>query len=44
MGNMTKQTPLKATGVHTLIVAHITNEEMQREIRNTAEMFDGFAS
>jgi hypothetical protein len=44
LGNMTKQTPLKATGAHISIVAHITNEELQREIRDTAEMFNGFAN
>jgi len=41
---MTKQNPLKATGAHISIVAHITNEELQREIRDTAEMFNGFAN
>jgi hypothetical protein len=44
LGNMTKQRPLKATGAHVSIVAHITNEELQREIRDTAEMFNGFAN
>ncbi len=44
LGNMTKQNPLKATGAHVSIVAHITNEELQREIRDTAEMFSGFAN
>ena len=44
LGNMTKQNPLKATGAHVSIVAHITNEELQREIRDTAEMFNGFAN
>jgi hypothetical protein len=44
LGNMTKQNPLKATGAQVSIVAHITNEELQREIRDTAEMFNGFAN
>ncbi len=44
LGSMTKQNPLKATGAHISIVAHITNEELQREIRDTAEMFNGFAN
>jgi hypothetical protein len=44
LGNMTNQNPLKATGAHVSIVAHITNEELQREIRDTAEMFNGFAN
>ena len=43
-GTMTKQNPLKATGAHVSVVAHITNEELQREIRDTAEMFNGFAN
>jgi hypothetical protein len=41
---MTKQRPLKATGAHVSVVAHITNGELQREIRDTAEMFNGFAN
>jgi hypothetical protein len=43
-GNMTKQNPLKATGAYVSVVAHITNEECQREIRDTTEMFNGFAN
>ena len=41
---LTKNTPIKATGAHISIVAHVTNEELQKEIRETAEMFNGFAN
>ena len=44
LATLTKNTPLKATGAYISIVAHVTNEELQKEIRETAEMFNGFAN
>ncbi len=44
LASLTKNTPIKATGAHISIVAHVTNEELQKEIRETAEMFNGFAN
>jgi hypothetical protein len=41
---MTRSDPLRATNPHISIIGHITNEELQREIRGSAEMFNGFAN
>jgi hypothetical protein len=44
LASLTKNAPIQATGAHISIVAHVTNEELQKEIRETAEMFNGFAN
>ena len=44
LSTMTRSDPLRATNPHVSIIGHITNEELQREIRGSAEMFNGFAN
>ncbi|MEI6712595.1 MAG: hypothetical protein WCO60_02520 [Verrucomicrobiota bacterium] len=41
---LVKNDPIKATGAHGSILGHITVGELQKEIRDTAEMFNGFAN
>ncbi|MEI6714160.1 MAG: DUF3987 domain-containing protein [Verrucomicrobiota bacterium] len=41
---LVKNNPMKATGAHGSIVGQITVEELKKEIRDTAEMFNGFAN
>lgn len=44
LSTMTRNNPIRATNPHISIIGHITNEELQREIRDSAEMFNGFAN
>ena len=44
LSTMTRNNPIRATNPHISIIGHITNEELQKEIRGSAEMFNGFAN
>ena len=43
IGTLTKNSPLRATGAHISVIAHITQEEVQRYLTATEQM-NGFAN